>query len=79
MLVKVQLALPGPGTVLGYERAIDDVLRELDLSLRPQHPGTQDARMGSQYIVSVPDRETADRAATLLRSQQGVERVEIEG
>lgn len=79
MQVKVQLALPGPGAVLGYERAVDDVLRESDLSLRPQHPGTQDARMGSQYFVSVPDRETADRTAELLRGQQGVERVEIAG
>jgi hypothetical protein len=62
---------------LGYESAVSRACKEAGLQLYPRFPGTQDSRQGALFRVPVEDQETADRALELLRSTDGVERVQL--
>jgi len=54
----------------------DDVVRRIaahGLSLVPMHPGVDDARLATYFVVEVADRETADRVVNELLQSPAVE------
>jgi hypothetical protein len=64
---------------LGYESAVARALKAEGFALYPQHPGTQDSRLGTLFRVPVADGQAAERALALLRATPGVERAELAG
>jgi hypothetical protein len=51
---------------------VEALADELGFSLRPLHPGTDDAALRSYFIVDVPDPTTAERVLARLRATPAV-------
>jgi hypothetical protein len=69
----VALALQGRAP---HTAAADDVLQRVrahGLPLVPMHPGVEDPRLGTYFVVEVTDREIADQVLDELLQSPAVE------
>lgn len=60
-----------PHTALSKE--LLQTVKKLDLVLKPLHPGTEDPRLISYFVVKVPDPTTAERVRDRLQHCQAIE------
>ena len=47
--------------------------KELGIRFQPLHPGTEDPRLATYFVVEVPEAPTAQSVAARLRESQAVE------
>ncbi|MCX6386731.1 MAG: hypothetical protein NTV40_08935 [Solirubrobacterales bacterium] len=75
MEVQLQLKL-ATGTVaasLGYESAVDEVVKQLGLRMYPVNPGTQDSKEATRFRIPVPDQSAGERVVDALNEHEGVQ------
>ena len=67
--ITVQL---NPEVETSRTRVIASLERELGVSIRPMHPGTDDATLGSYFTVDVPNSTSAEEVAARLRDSPAI-------
>lgn len=48
-----------------------DLTKNLGVSLKPMHPGTDDPNLATFFALDVPDRQTAETVTQRLRQCEG--------
>jgi hypothetical protein len=69
---EVARSLAGTSAATESARAVTTIANELGITLRPVHPGTQDADLRSYFAADVQDAAAAEQAAARLRANPAV-------
>lgn len=67
------LALQGRRRATTASRELLKTTRDLDVTLKPMHPDTDDPNLASYFMVELPDAATAERVIARLQNCKAIE------